>query len=117
MSAKAKRRLEREVAKRILQLPKWYSNTAACVALGWNSLHSTSTIRNLRNLRNLVLHRVVTNVESIFHHTFSAMVDVVEALSLVQKCTELEERYKSNFTSLILNAEEPLNGLEIIRKA
>ena len=45
------------------------------------------------------------------------MVDVVEALSLVQECTELEERYKSNFTSLILNAEEPLNGLEIIRKA
>ena len=114
MSAKAERRLEREVAKRILQLPKWYSNTAACVALGWNSLHSTSTIRNLRNL---VLHRVVTNVESICHHTFSAMVDVVAALSLVHKCTELEERYKSNFTSLILNAEEHLNGMEIIRKA
>ena len=44
------------------------------------------------------------------------MVDDVEALSLVWQCREMEERYKSNFTSLILNAEEPLN-VEIIRKA
>ena len=29
-----------EVAKRILKLPRWYSNTAACLALDWKSLHS-----------------------------------------------------------------------------
>ena len=63
-----------EVAKRILQLPKWYSNTAASVALGWNSLHSVCTIRKLR-----FLLRVMTNEESICHRAFSAMVDDVEA--------------------------------------
>ena len=34
-----------EIAKRILHLPKWYSNTAATIVLGWNSLHSICTIR------------------------------------------------------------------------
>ena len=101
-----------EVAKRILELPKWYSNTAASVALGWNSLHSVCTIRKLK-----FLHRVLTNEESICHSAFSAMVDNVEALSLVRECRELEERYKSNFTSQILNAKEPAVGLEIIRNA
>ena len=115
MSTEAIKKLEcfqAEMAKRILQLPKWYSNTAANVALGWNSLHSTCTIRKLR-----FLHRVMTNEESICYHTFSAMVDNVEALSLVRECRELEERYTSDFTSQILNIEEPGDGVEIVRKA
>ena len=101
-----------EIAKWILQLPKWYSNTAAIVALGWKSLHSVCTIRKLK-----FLHRVMTNEESICHRAFSAMVDDVETLSLVRECRELEERYKSNFTSAILSAKEPEDGLDIIRNA
>lgn len=34
------------------------------------------------------------------------MVDDVEALSLVRECRELEERYKSDFTTQILKAAE-----------
>ena len=90
-----------EIAKRILRLPKWYSNTAAIVALGWNSLHYVCTIRKLR-----FLHRVMTNQESICHRAFSAMVDDVESLSLVRECRELELRYNSTFTSAILCAKE-----------
>ena len=45
------------------------------------------------------------------------MVDDVEALSLVRECRELEERYKSNFTSDILSANELADGLNIIRNA
>ena len=115
MSAESIKMLEcfqGEVAKRILQLPKWYSNTAASVALGWNSLHATCTIRKLR-----FLHRVMVNEESICHRTFAAMVDDVEALSLVKECRELEERYKSSFTSQILKIKEPADGLDVIRKA
>ena len=100
-----------EIAKRILQLPKWYSNTAAIVALGQNSLHSVYTIRKLR-----FLHRVMTNEQSICHCTFSAMVDDVESLSLVRECRELEERYKTNFTSAILSATDQ-DELDIIRTA
>ena len=58
----------------------------------------------------------MTNEESICHRTFSVMVDDVETLSLVRERRELEERCKSIFTSLILNAEERLNGLKIIKK-
>ena len=83
-----------EIAKRILQLPKWYSNTAATVALGQNSLHSVCTIRKLR-----CLNRVITNEKSICHRAFSAMVDDVESLSIVRECRELEERYKTNLTT------------------
>ena len=101
-----------EIAKRILKLPKWYSNSAAIIALGWNSLHSVCTIRKLR-----FLQRVMTNEESICHHAFSALVDNAEALGLVRECRELEERYKSNFTSEILSANEPADGLNIIRSA
>ena len=45
------------------------------------------------------------------------MVDDVEALSLVRECRELEERYKSNFTSDILSANGLADGLNIIRNA
>ena len=100
-----------EIAKRILQLPKWYSNTAAIVALGQNSLHSVCTIRKLR-----FLNRVMTNEQSICHRAFSAMVDDVESLSLVRECRDLEERYKTNFTSAILSAIDQ-DGLDIIRTA
>ena len=88
MSSESTKKLERfqgEVAKRILHMPKWYSNKAACIALGWNSIHSMCTIRKLK-----FLHRVMTNEESICHRTFSAMVNDVEALSLVHECRELE---------------------------
>ena len=98
-----------DIAKRILQLPKWYSNTAAIIALGWNTLHSVCTIRKLK-----FLHRVITNQESICHRVFSATVDDVESLSLVRECRELEQRYKSNFTSTILCAHGE-DGLDIIQ--
>ena len=47
---------------------------------------------------------VMTNEESLSYRAFSAMVDNVEALSLVRECRGLEERYGSDFTSQILNA-------------
>ena len=41
---------------------------------------------------------------------YSAMVDDVEALSLVRECRELEERYQSDFTIRILEAAEHLDS-------
>ena len=99
-----------EITKRILHFPKWYSNTAAIVALGWKSLHSICT----RKLR--FLHRVMTNQENICHHAFSAMADNIESLSLVRECRELELRYNSTFTSAILCAMEQ-EKVNIIRNA
>ena len=88
---------QQEVAKRILKLPCWYSNTAACVALDIKSMHSVCTVRKV-----IFLHRVTTNDESICYRAFSAIVDNVEVLSLVKECRDLEERYRSDFTSQIL---------------
>ena len=98
-----------EVAKRILKLPHWYSNTPACVALDMESMHSVCTIRKLR-----FLHRVMTNEESI---CCRAMVDDVEALSLVKECRDLEERYGSDFTSQILNATDFTASSYVLKEA
>ena len=79
-SAESLQRLESfqgEVVKRILKLPCWYSNTAACVALDIKSMHSVCTVRKLR-----FLHRVTTNKESICYRAFSAMVDNVRCSAL-----------------------------------
>ena len=101
-----------EIAKRILQMPKWYSNKVACTALGWNSIHSLCTIRKLR-----FLLRAKTNEESICYRTFSAMVDNIEGLCLVRECREMEQRYKSNFTTQILDAIEHHEGKCILKEA
>ena len=103
MSCKSIKKLEcfqGEIAKRVLQMPHWYtSSKVACIALGWNSIHSVCTIRKLR-----FLYRVKTNEKSICYRTYSAMADDVEVLSLVRECRELEERYRSDldFTTQIL---------------
>ena len=115
MSDESIEKLERfqgEMAKRILQLPKWYSNKVACTALGWNSIHSLCTIRKLR-----FLLRAKTNEESICYRTFSALVDDIEGLCLVRECRELEERYKSNFTTQVLEATEYQEGVCILKEA
>ena len=95
MSKESLRVLERfqgEMAKRLLRLPKWFSNTEA---LGWNSMHAICTIRKLR-----FLYRVTTNVDSICYRTFSALTDRVEDLSLVRECHDLEIGYQSDFVSM-----------------
>lgn len=38
-------------------------------------------------------------------------------LSTMEECRELEERYMLSFTSAILSAKEPEDGLDIIRNA
>ena len=57
------------------------------------------------------------NEESICYRAFSAMVDDVEALSLVRECRELEERYSSNFTTQILEVAEHLDSACVLREA
>lgn len=81
----------RRGSKKDLELPKQYSNTAESIALGFPPFMWWLSF----------LPTVITNEESICHRAFSTMVDYmyVEALGLVRKCREREERYKSSFTS------------------
>ena len=48
------------------------------------------------------------------YRAYSAMVDDVEALSIVRECRELEERCNSNFSTQILSANE---SATLIREA
>ena len=110
-SAESLQRLESfqgEVAKRILKLPCWYSNTAACVALDIKSRHSVCTVRKLR-----FLHRVTTSEESICYRAFSAMVDNVEMLSLVKECRDLEELISHRRFSMLLILQQTHIALKV----
>ena len=98
-----------EIAKRILKFPKWFSNTAAKIALGWPSMHSICTIRKLK-----FLSRVVAMEDSISRRAFCSLVDDIESLCLVRECRELEERYSVDYTSAIL-ASNPEERQTIVR--
>ena len=74
-----------EMAKRILKLPKWFSNTAAKIAMGWSSMNVICTIRKLK-----LLSRTTTKEDGVTSRAFSSLVDDVESLCLVKQCTELE---------------------------
>ena len=100
-----------EVAKRILQMPKWYPNKVACIAPGLNSIQSVCTIR-----KSKFLHQVMTNEESICYWVYSAMVDDVETLRLVHECREWKERYESNFTTQVLEVKEYLDGPCVLKE-
>ena len=89
-----------ELAKRILRLPRWFSNTAAKIALGWPSMHSICTIRKLK-----FLSRVMVTEDSISRRAFCSLVDDTESLCLVKECRELEERYGVDYTSKILTSK------------
>ena len=45
------------------------------------------------------------------------MVDDVETLSLIRECSELEERYGSDFTTQILKSADHLDGTCVLRRA
>ena len=49
--------------------------------------------------------------------TYLAIVDDVEAPSLVHECRELEEKYQSDFTIQILEAAEHLDSACVLREA
>ena len=51
------------------------------------------------------------------YRAYSAMVDDVEALSIVRECRELEERYNSNFATQILSADDSIESATLIREA
>ena len=89
-----------EMAKRILKLPKWFSKTAAKIALGCSSMHAICTIRKLK-----FLSRTTAKEDEVAFHAFSSLVDDVESICLVKECRELEERYKVNYTLEILTTE------------
>ena len=98
-----------EIAKRILKFPKWFSNTAAKIILGWPSMHSICTIKKLK-----FLSRVVTIEDSISCQAFCSLTNDIESLFLVRECRELQERYSVDYTSVIL-ALNPKDRQSIVK--
>ena len=101
-----------EIAKRILKLPKWQSNTAAKICLGWLSIHAICTIHKLKYLSRVIS---CDDQDNISRRALSSLADNVEALSIVSECRELEERYCTDYTSSLLVAKRE-DGTSILKQ-
>ena len=91
-----------EMAKRILKLLKWQSNTAAKICLGWLSIHAICTIPKLKYLSRVIS---CDDQDNVSRRALSSLADNVEALSIVSECRELKERYCTDNTSSLLVAK------------
>ena len=82
-----------------MELKTGIFNTAACIALGWHSIHALCTIRKLK-----YLSRVTTKEDNIAYRTFASLTDDIESLCFVKECRELEGRFGTHYTSEVLTS-------------
>ena len=90
-----------ELSKRILRLPKWYSNTAAMVVLNWGSARAMCLERKL-----CFLHRITKDLDTaanrLSSHMFCALSDDIESTCLIRECLELEDYFELKLTRHVL---------------
>ena len=87
-----------EVAKRILKLPKWSSNTAANVVMSWPPVRARILVQKLG-----FLHRLVSEMRGrLGGRVLASLSDDVEALCLVKECRELERDFGTKYTERLL---------------
>ena len=86
------------MAKGILKLPKWASNVAANVVMGWTTVRARVVVQKLSFLHQLVS----AERESVGSRALVTMGDDVEALCLVKECRELERDFGTKFTEKLL---------------
>ena len=89
-----------EMAKRILKLPKPFSNTAAVTALDWPSMRARLLLRKLFFLKRVTEAQADTLVGGVVR----AFSGELNHLCLVKECKDLEEKMgiESNLTDRIL---------------
>ena len=89
--------LQGELAKRILKQPKWASNTAPNVVMGWTTVRARVVVRSWASFTSWCLLG-----ESVGSRALVSMGDDVEALHLVKECRELEMAFGTKFTEDLL---------------
>ena len=90
------------LSKRLLKLPKWYSNTPASIVMGLMSAHALCLTRKLNFLRKLSINECSVSLSS---QTLRSLSDDIDSICLVRECRDLEQFFHSNFTSTILQLD------------
>ena len=97
-----------ELAKRILKLPKHFSNTAAVTALDWPSVRARMLLRKLAFLKKVA----EAEADTLVGGAMRAFLDERQSLCLVRECKDLEEELgvTTNLTGRLLTQNE--GGIE-----
>ncbi len=89
-----------ELAKRILQPPKFSSNNVSRLALCWPSIRARVLCIKLQ-----FLLKVIRNDDSLSSHVFRCLAaSDVESIHLVRQCRFLESEYETNFTTTVISS-------------
>ena len=92
-----------EMAKRALKWPRHFSNTAALVTMGMESIRVDLLIRKLSFLKRLLDENAV----GIGTIAVKSLMDDPESICLVKECRSLEGDYGTSYTDkLLTNADE-----------
>ena len=100
-----------ELSKRLLKLPRWYSNTPASIVIGLGSARALCLTRKLNFLKNISSD---DHSEMVSSRTLASLSDDIDSICLIRECRDLEQYFHSKFTSAILKQEvdtcAPLHG-------
>ena len=90
-----------KLCKRILKLPKWYSNTTTMIVMDLQSAEARCVIRKLRFLRLITDHSPADTLNS---RMLFALSDDIESVCLIRECLELEDHFETKFTHSLLTS-------------
>ena len=72
-----------ELSKRLLKLPRWYSNTPASIVIGLGSARALCLTRKLNFLKNISSD---DHSETVSSRTLASLSDDVDSICLVREC-------------------------------
>ena len=99
-----------EIGRRILRLPKFYSNNAVRIGLHWPSVATRILLRKLMFLSKLLCSTRDSLSSRVF--TSLAMNDIYE-ISIIQQCKMLESSLDTDILAKCLTSPE--NAVEIVK--
>ena len=91
-----------ELSKRLLRLPRWYSNTPASIVVGLMSARALCLTRKLNFLRKISIDGYSETMSS---RTFRCLSDDLDSICLIRECRDLDQFFHSDFTSTMLQRD------------
>ena len=88
-----------ELSKRLLRLPRWYSNTPASIVVGLMSARALCLTRKLNFLRKISIDEYSETMSS---WTLRCLSDDLDSICLIRECRDLDRFFHSDFTSTML---------------
>ena len=93
-----------ELSKRLLRLPKWYSNTPATIICDLKSACCFCTCRKLYFQQKMVSNDGKCTISS---KMFNAVSDDATSLCMIRECRELEKLFNPDFPSAVVDDKTP----------